>query len=482
MASGLEPKVIENIGLYGLIRPAEVDDVVLPEGAVTESVNFHFDRKGAATVRPGITALGSTVLAARPAVGLHVAQGGTAVVVFSNGSSSSIYSYNGSAWSLSLDGGTASVSIRFVDFGSYTIAINFIYNTYTSMRFWNAGSSRHWHYTGDPINPQQMWGYVPQYGEVYKNRIYLLDGSRLFFSSVISNTGSITWDPTLDYVDINPGDGETGTGLKRYALQLLVFKPNYIYRFYTSSTDPDPLIKVGTRSNESVVEGKTGLFFHHSTGFYRYTGGYPKEISRPISDVIDAIPYTQFSAIAGWNDNDHIYWSIGNVTVTENGLSETLRNVVVRYTESSEVWTLYSLPFEIRRAVTLPSSSSLSRIAAFDQGSVGKLDNGVTDFGEPIEYRVRTKWVDWGSVALRKLLQQLVAICEKGQGAVIMYQVDDNPAWIEMGQIKELSNLFNNLNVRFHRIRFKIAGITRFETPVFLGLHLTKGINEGVIV
>jgi hypothetical protein len=127
MANKLKPHSVDKIGVYGVIRQASVDDVLIPDGAVTEVQNFHFDRIGAATSRPGTTALGSTVLANRPAVGIHNVQSRTAIVVFNNGSSSTIYSFGTasdatpSAWAVSLDGGTASVKIRFTDFGSFSI-------------------------------------------------------------------------------------------------------------------------------------------------------------------------------------------------------------------------------------------------------------------------------------------------------------------------------------------------------------------------
>lgn len=493
MARPLQPQSIRNIGTFGVIREAEVDSKLIPDGAVVESINFHFDRKGVATVRPGLATLGATVLTSRPCVGLHNAQAGTAIAVFSNGGSSTIYSFDGSTWSASLDGGTASVRIRFVDFGSYTIALNFIYNTYSSMRFWNAGSSRHWHNTGSPINPQNMWGVAPQYGDVYKSRVYLTgdtvpagsgqvasNPSRLFFSSVISSTGSITWAQATDWVDINPGDGEKITGLKRFSLELLVFKPNYIYRFRTSSTDPDPLIKIGTRSQESIVEGKRGLYFHHDTGFYRYSGGYPTEISRPISDLVDAIPYSQFDDIIGWNDQDHIYWSVGNLTISEVKESITLKNVVLRYTESSDVWTVYSLSNEARAGITYNSGSAITRIIGTDHGVVGTFNSGVTDFGEPIKYRIRTKWFEWEGIETTKILDDLVAIFEKAQASEVMYQIDEETNWRSLGQAKKFLNFFSNLSIRFHRIRFQIIGMSRFESPIFLGLEIVRGFNEGL--
>lgn len=487
----LGPKQIDKFGIYGVIREAEVDSSLIPDGAVTEAINFHFDRKGAATSRMGIAALGSTVLTARPAVGLHNALQGTALAVFSNGSSSTIYSFGTSsasgAWAVSLDGGTASVRVRFVDFGSYSIALNFNYNTYSSMRFWSGGT-RNWSYTGNPINPQNLWGYTPQYGEVFKSRVYTFgdtstasNPSRLMFSSVISSTGNITWSPTVDYVDINPGDGEGGSGLKRYSLELLCFKPNYIYRFRTGGVDPDPLIKIGTRSNESIVEGERGLYFHHDTGFYRYTGGYPTKISRAISDYIKAIPFSQYANIVGWNDSDHIYWAIGTITVQETMEPVTIKNCVLRYTESSDLWTVYSMAWDIRAGMSFNNGSSLTRLVATDMGHVATQDSGTTDLGEPIKYRMRTKWYWWDSVATRKVIQELVAVCEKAMGTQVMYQVDEDLKWKSVGDLKRLANHFKNLDIRFHKIRFQVTGVNRNDSAIFRSIEIVGGKNEGIV-
>lgn len=483
---------ISNIGVKGLIREASVDSNLIPDTAVLESTNWNFDRIGVAQVRLGLTSLGSTVLTSRPAVGMQNVQTNTAVAVFSNGSSATIYSYGTSstpnAWAVSLDGGTASVKVRFADFSGVTVTPNFMYNTLSSMRFWDGGT-RNWKFTGNPINPQNMWGFNPQLIEVYKSRIYLTGDpafkSRLWFSTVIDNNGNITWDTTNNYVDINPGDGEDVSGLKRYALELLFFKPNYIYRFKTSGTDPDPLIKIGTRSNESIVEGKRGMYFHHDTGFYQYTGGYPTELSRPIIDFVKAIPYSQYANIVGWNDIDHIYWSIGNVTMPETYGNLTIKNCVVRYTESSGVWTVYSYASDVRRGMTFNNGTTLTRLVGLDNGVVATQDSGNTDLGEPIKYRMKTKWYDFGEIAQRKILQEIVGVCEKAQASEIAYEVDDDPTIRTIGELKKLFNYFpvrsSALNIKFHRIRFVIQGMCRFDSPIFRSIEFTNVINEGVV-
>ena len=493
MASPLQPQEIKNLGIYGVLRPAEIDDGLIPDEAVTEALNMHFDRRGAAIVRPGLIGVGSTITGTDvyPCVGLHNSQSSTLLAVFSGAGSSRIFWFDNGSWITGLTAGTGSVRIRMVDFGSYTIILNMSYpggsNTYGSMQVFpvRAESTSYFATTHAYTNIQNMWGYVPSLGETYKSRVYVGGDprypSRLFFSSVISGTGRITWSPTADFVDINPGDGEDMTGLKRFSLELLVFKPNYIYRFKTSGVDPDPLIKIGTRSHESIVEGKRGLYFHHDTGIYRYSGGYPEEISRAISDVINAIPFGQFDDIAGWRDSDHIYWSVGTLIIPEVKENVTWRNVVLRYTESSDIWTVYSYAREIRRGGPFISSTTGSLVIATDNGVVAEINRGVLDLGEPIRYRMRTKWYEWEGIATRKLIEELVAICEKAQGMDLMYQIDENQEWHTIGQLKKMINFFINLSIRFHRIRFQITGVSRIESAVFKKLEIVKGINEGLI-
>lgn len=490
---------ISNIGVKGLIREAAVDSSLIPDTAVLESTNWNFDRIGVAQVRPGITGLGSTIATGYPILGLHNAQSGTAFAAISQGGSMRVYAYPSSSWSSSLTGGTANITLRALEAGGRTVLLNFgsASNMYSSVYFLNTSES--WVTTGNPINPQaitdQVAGSVqPKYGEVYKSRIYLVGGdtngspislSRLWFSNVISATGNFAWTPSTDYVDINPGDGEIISGLKRYSLELVVFKPNYMYRFKTSGVDPDPLIKIGTRSNESIVEGTRGLYFHHDTGFYQYTGGYPTKLSQPIVDIVQNIPYSQFASIVGWNDADHIYWSVGNVTIPETYANLTIKNCVLRYTESSGIWTVYSYAQGIKRGISFNNGTTLSRLVGLDIGVVATLDSGFTDLGEPIKYRMKTKWYDFGEISTRKILQEFAAVCEKAQASEIAYQVDEDPTIRTFGELKKMVNYFppksSALNIRFHRIRFIIQGTARFDSPIFRSIEMLNIQEEGVI-
>ena len=496
MATQLTPQQIRNIGVYGVIREAEVDYGLAPEGSVPDAVNFHFDRKGAATVRPGMTTLGATIAAGYPIWGLHNAQNGTMFAAISQSGTMRLYALpSGGAWASSLTAGTANTKIRLLEAAGRTVVLNWgnASNMYSSIQFLNTSGS--WVTTGNPINPQALTDDVansvqPQFGEVYKSRIYLAGGdtsgtpirlSRLHFSEVINSSGNYTWSPSTNFVDINPNDGENISALKRFSLELLVFKPNYIYRFKTAGVDPDPLIKIGTRSQESVVEGKRGLYFHHDTGFYRYTGGFPTEISRPISDIVDAIPFGQYDDISAWKDSDHIYWSLGTVAASETGGTLTIKNAVARYTESSDVWTLYAQGQHIRLGTDYNSSTALSRVVGLQNGVVATYNSGTTDLGEPIPYRVRTKYYEFEGLATRKVIQELVAYCEKAQGAQLMYRTDEDRTFKPVGQLTNLSTHFDKVSLRNHRIQFQVTGLSRGEPPIFRGIDIIKGLNEGIV-
>lgn len=488
----LERQTIRNLGVNGLIRQAQVDDSLIPDGAVVEAVNVNFDRLGVVQSRPGLTAIGSSVSAGNSCIGLHNLQSNTAIAVFVASGSATIYELQSGTWT-QIGKGVGGGALRFVDFAERTI---FFGGSERSVQVFSGSNFSTT--SGNPINPDDLWyvngdtnaGYIrAQFGKVYKSRIYLAGdnnfppfASRLWFSSVISSSGNITWSPSSDFVDINPGDGEDITALERFSLELLVFKPNYTYRFRTSGVDPDPLIRVGTRSQESVIEGKRGVYFHHDTGFYRYSGGYPTEISRPISDIVKAIPFGSYDDISAWKDDDNIYWDLnGNITIADPQSNTTFKNAVLRYTESSDLWTLYEYSNKIRRGSPFITGTSRSIMVGLDNGVMAEFNKGLSDLAQPIKYRVVTKWYEWAGIEKRKEIQEMCAIAEKGRGAELSYQTDnyENPITLSPS-LDKLITYFDKNSKKFHRIRFILQGMTTNEATIFNGIEIYKANYEYV--
>ncbi len=96
------------------------------------------------------------------------------------------------------------------------------------------------------------------------------DTDALYFSDIVQfavpSTYTITYTATNFIETLSSQDGESMTGLFRVPRALLVFKQNHIYRVYNSENiDPYPAYNVGTYSQESIVQAKDGLYFHHSS-------------------------------------------------------------------------------------------------------------------------------------------------------------------------------------------------------------------------
>jgi hypothetical protein len=502
-----EKKVIrlENMGVYGVIRQAEVDDNLIPKEAVVEAVNVNFDRKGAVQKRNGLTKFGNAaVFKAGTGTTSRAYCYGLCNVVFSTSSSyfplavftqsgsQSIYVYQSGSWGITLSGDSSYKPTRFLNFNNNLIRVNGA----NDMLVWTGGGT--WIASGGQINPDNMASYDTNLLEAYKSKVYTAGDAnhpnRLYFSSVISSTGAIDWTPTEDYIDINPSDGDIITALKRYGTELLVFKTRYIYRFKSSGIDPDPLISVGVENPEDIIEGKSGLYFldKANQAVFKYNGGTPEEISRPISDLLTGL-YLKNGVGTCWKDNDHIYWSLGSQTI--NG--KTITGFTIRYTESSNIWTTYSYPFGASRTTdywnedswnsktVLIGTSAINTVYIYSTSTTANIDpeKPIAPNGEiPISYHFITKWYDFGSIEDRKVIKRMVGVCEKAQGSKIYYQKDDDVGWTEMGQLRKYMTDFDQLNIRFHRIRFKINGVSDKDTFIFKGFQITDYDNEGPIV
>jgi len=470
----------------GLIMEEAVADSEMPETAVRKAINVNFDRMGAVQGRKGMTAINGQVVAAKPCLGMHNALFNTAaynqlLVVFSDGTNNDVYKKDGASWTKVLEDDTKDLKTRFITFLDRVIRLN---GTQTAQA-WDGNAGAWSQYSGTSagdLNLDDIDSYKGTIMESFKLRLYMIGDAnkpdRMYFSKIVDTNRYITWAPTKDWVDINPNDGDNLTGLKRFGLNLLIFKKNFLYRYKgIANMDPEPLIPVGTHSNESIVSTKSGVFFHHPSGIYLYNGGFPQEVSLPISPFINGISYVNYPNIVSWSDSDHVYFSVGDVTV--GGVAFT--NIVLRRTLSSQVWTIYSMGSEIKKACSYNSGSIIERVVGDDNGYILQWDTGTTDNGSPINYRLMTKWYELGSLSNTFAIRKLAALCDKAQASVISCQVDsEDTKVIPIGQLKKYLNIFEQ-EIKGHRVRFILSGSSRVEPFIFNGIEILEGLDMGVI-
>jgi len=464
----------------GLITESALSETNFPIDAVTESINFHFDKIGVATLRPGTTLLGNAL--SGDILGLYEfrdsGSGTNNQIIAVNGSI--VYYLSGTTWTSKRTGLTAGSKARFTTFLDFVWMVNGTEAT----AIWN----------GDPLSGFVTSGNADsaptgKYIENFRSRVWIAGNStypdRIFFSELPSSvtTPVVTWDTNVatgDWIDISPSDGDNITGLFRTSEALLVFKRNHTYRvFGTDNVDPDPKFNIGTYSQESVVEAKTGVYFHHPTGFYRYSNGTIKEISQPIIDIVSAISLSNYEKITGWLDTDgnHIYWSIGDVTYR----GVTYSNMVARYTISSEVWTHYQYPTQFLVSSPYNDGTSLFSLVGDENGSILKVNIGNDDNGSEIFYSLIHKWLMMDELlSTEKDLNKVLFSHNKATGSKVQFQIENDLIndWSKtLGQLENKDTGFDN-SVTLSKIRFRISGVSKGEPIEYNGFEVVKQKNK----
>lgn len=475
----------------GLINQGAVSENERPETSVMESINFHFDAIGSATLRKGSVALGNqktgNILGLYYFVDtVNIASPKTQLIMVND---TVAYYLSGATYTSIRTGLTTGSKARFSTLLNYV----FMVNGTESTAVWDGDTGGSFVTTGNASSAP-----TGQFIENFRARMWIMGNatypSRLYYSSIPSatTTPTVSWNTSVStgqWIDISPSDGDLPTGLQRFKNKMLVFKMNRIYRVYDiGQVDPDPYYAVGATNQECIIETKVGIFFFHSSGFYQYTAGdQVQEVSRPIWDIVRAIPVSSYSSVAGWLevDGDHVCWSVGNVTV--NGTAFT--NLVVRYTLSTQVWTHYSYATQvltaIRRQPFYTDGTTQFALVGDASGNVMKMNTGFDDMGNPIQYSLIHRWetVD-GMLSTRKNIMTANFTHYGGAGGNINFQTEnDDPQTLndwskDIGQLLTTNTGFNSVDIKARKTRFRISGQSKGQPFIYNGFELLGVLNE----
>lgn len=469
-------KIYKDISLSyvneGIVRDAENSHVMNQDNNTCElAINLNFDSIGSMTSRPGMTQY-SDIPSTDPVISLGSyadISGGVRRLLVQRGDE--IYSNDG----------TTSTSVRTLSNSNKARYKQYVGYTYMVNGNATAGGDPVQTFDGATFSTTNTGSMVEgDYIEAFEGRLWTADSSidRLYYTDVADPSGTITGG--TDFIEnLSPQDGESITGLKTYVRALLVFKQNHTYRVYGSEkVDPYPAIFVGTYSQESILEGKDGLYFHHSSGFYKYTiEGNAREISRRISDVVDAIPRSNYEDIFGWVDpkGNQLYWHVGDITF--KGI--TYDNVVVRYTISTEVWTIYSYGVDITAAINFDDGTEIAPIVGTPNGVTAYIDRGKTDLGIPIFFEFESHWMPFTETfSMNKKQKEIAIYHENASGSNVSYRLDSDhrnksrPVGKITNDIVTRLRTPDDFNAEFSRLKYRITGETSGDIVRLYGIEL----------
>lgn len=466
----------------GVIRSAQLSDTVCPENSVQLAINMHFDRIGSMTTRPGVATYATTLSGSVVSFGTLNIQGGNKRLFAQVGADISVW--NGTTWT-SVDTATVTTKARFSQFLNRIWRIN-----------GNAGDKPETS-NGGTFDTTDVPATFPAGDFIeagFDGRVWIADSSTdiLYYTDIVQSTDGtsyvspLTFDITTNFIaKFSPQNGESITGLFRVPKALLLFKQNHIYRVYgTSNVDPYPAYNVGTFSQESIVQGKDGIYFHHSSGFYKFTyDSQPTEISRRVSDFVKAIPRSAYENIVGvYDGSDAVKWSVGPVTVE----GVTYSNCQMRYTLSTQVWTIYDFAdVSITALVRYDNGTTIEQVAGTSTGLVGKLDSGNTDFGVAIYYEMIDRWRSFTDMFSHlKKIGGIAVMSENGGGTLFQYQTDKECVneYHDIGTLKEpYVGLFDSETTNhFNQIRFRLVGNSTGVPIIFNGIEIDEINDTGI--
>jgi hypothetical protein len=463
----------------GIIRSAQLNDTVTPENSLQVAVNMNFDRVGAWQTRPGIATFGANAGGKVISLGTLNRIDGTRRIFMQSGTTISMWV---GSWSAIRSGLSSQNKARFSQFLGYTWMVNGVTGGDTVMT--SAGGA----FSTTYVPPTLPKGTYIQAG--FDGRVWVADAENdaVYFTDqvqfVAPATYSLTFNLATNFIqNFSPQDGETITGLCRVPRALLVFKQNHIYRIYGSfNADAYPAYNVGTFSQESIIQAKDGIYFHHSSGFYKFTyDSQPVEISRRVIDFVKAIPRTYYGDITGvWDGFDAVLWAVGPVTVE----GVTYSNCVMRYTISTQVWTIYDYPGVITAMVRYDSGTTIDSYFGFNAGNFGILDSGTTDFGAPIYFESIDRWRSFTEMyAKAKAISGINVYSENGGGTRLEYQTEKSPAnvWEYIDTVNsEYDALFPNASTKdFSNVRLRLVGNSSGTPVVFHGIEILSLQDKG---
>lgn len=472
------PVSVRNIGTSGVIMDNVVDEILMPTGAVSWAINLHFDRIGSASTRNGVTIIGSQLVDNKSILGLHqFLDSGTGtndrLIAAVDTTWKALVA---GVWTNKRTGLTTDKKARFNNFVDLVFGVNGT----EAMQSWDGGA-------GNFSTTNVASAPTAYYVDNFRTRLWAgrtdANPSRVYYSSVASASGAIAWTGSVGegFIDVSPNDGEDLTGIKKFAGALYCFKPSAIYRIFSiNESEPDTRMFTGTYSQESVVVAKDGMYWHHSSGIYKLDPGgtTPQELSRPIYDIIRNITRTSYDNVGAWTDDDHVYFSVGDVSV----YGMTINNCVIRWTISTQLWTVYSYAQEFRVGNSYDTGSAIVRAVGDTDGTVYTFDSGYTDNGTSIKYELDLRWLMLSGLrSEKKTIRTLAAIHENMEAAKVSWRngTMSRTSLQPLGQLNSQETLFSNVNIHGSKMKFTLRGESSGNTAIFQGFEILEWLNEG---
>lgn len=377
-------------GLNNKFSNIEIADTESPD-----LLNVEFDARGAIVKRKGFTLSKNFGSAQVGSILPFYTSGGTRAMIVTYGTS--IIQYDPVA------GTTAALTTTLTGNGlRFTSAMNTVNNVVYMLNGNTTDGLMSWDGTtftkaiaSAPNGKYLLW---------YKNRMYIAGDPNNPNRLYMSDLGSATSWPTLNFIDIDDGMGGI-TGISQLGDSIVVFKEHGV--FILKGSDPSNYLLVttfagahGAVSQYSIVRVPNGLMYLSRDGVYEFDGRHFKLMSDKIEGSVKTWNQAQFANAVAF-EYDHKYW----LSVPE-GVSQTTNNYTYVFNYLYGWWTRHSIAMQAGNQIT---NSNQQPYAYFSDasGNVFQAQNGDDDNGAAIYAYFLTKNYDFGNSAHFKVFKKI---------------------------------------------------------------------------
>lgn len=422
---------------------------LVENGELLDSKNFISYKVGSLKKSGDYTIKGAQITASQPIIGAKdfYRIGGTHehFVVIDGASNAEIYKYS-SGWSTQSQSLTKNYKVRF-DY-SPDLDTLFAVNYADATRSYNGTS---WSTSTNVTSAPKakfviVWGFrvwvlnIDVGGTAYPGRAV---------RSSLVDAGSITWDATNDYLQVD----DVITGVGKNQDNMFIGCRNRIY-LLTQNYERVPIANIGVTSHESIVDYLGWTFFASDDGFYAFNGADPVKISIPIQEYWDAMSQSQKESIHAAIKGDSIYVYFGNITVD----GESLNNTYFRYNINQNTWNRLEAGVDLTMFHTFVTSSGIAVFAGDTNGRVYEMFTGGDQNGAEIYTEITTPWLYGSGAKYVDNFRELSAHGEKLSGLKVLYQIDEGDnSWNPAGELNTSNDLVTlPRTAKGNRIRFKL--------------------------
>jgi len=414
------------------------------------------------------------------------------IVIADDAAESDAYTYNPitddwTAHNLSLTSGAKAEFASFLD--------GFFMVNFSDATRWNDLSA--WSTSTNVTNAPKA-----KYIQLYLDRLYtayVVSGGSTYPSRVIYSdlptTGSLTWNNSTNYFDVDTDNGDVIKGLGVNASRLLIFKKDSLYRYDTNTLYQVPGCP-GTVSQRSVKNIQGYTLYLHDTGIWSYNGTSAVLISRKIQELIDGINTAEAADSCATVIGDHYYLYVGDVSNSQTGFSVDKCLIDYNIAQNAFTWrslddtpTVFMQYPDDRSAITYDDSgityndgstyynglTSTEQRYYFgtDDGNVFHFNSGNTMNSVAIPFRVETKDYYLGYPSYWKVLQKVIVFTDYAGKGVLVQASCDGGDWISLGRVnKEQTELIFPSGTKCQRVKFRIAESSSGDRFAFEGLDV----------